>query len=307
VNIAAAVVNCTRISAVHPGGFPIGRTFILTLVALVAFASNSLLCRLALGHHLIDPAAFTGIRIASGALVLALLAWIERNRRRGVTATARALTRAGWRSGLLLFAYAIAFSFAYVTLTAATGALILFAAVQATIILGAIGSGERLRWTEWCGLGVAMAGLVYLTLPGLSAPPAGGCALMLGAGVAWGLYTLRGRGSTAPLRETSRNFLCAAPLALAAAVITRGHLHVSPAGIAYAVASGMVASGLGYVVWYAALRGLTVARAATVQLAVPVIAALGAVAFLSEHVGVRLMVAAGLILGGIGLAVVPRR
>jgi len=303
VNIPAAVVNCTRISAVHPGGFPIGRTFILTLVALVAFASNSLLCRQALGRHLIDPAAFTGIRIASGALVLALLAWIEHNRRRGVTATGRS----GWRSGLLLFAYAIAFSFAYMTLTAATGALILFAAVQVTIILGALGSGERLRWTEWCGLAVAMAGLVCLTLPGLSAPPAGGCALMLVAGIAWGFYTLRGRGSTAPLSETSRNFLCAVPPALAAAVIMRGHLHVSWPGIAYATASGMVASGLGYVVWYAALRGLTASRAATVQLAVPVIAALGGVAFLSEHVGVRLMVAASLILGGIGLAVVPRR
>jgi drug/metabolite transporter (DMT)-like permease len=239
------------------------------------------------------------VRIASGALVLALL-----NRRsRGA---ALSPTRAGWRSGLFLFAYAVAFSFAYVTLTAATGALILFAAVQATIIIGALISGERLRGMEWCGLAVAMGGLVYLTLPGLSAPPTVGCALMLGAGVAWGFYTLRGRGSAAPLRDTSRNFACAVPPAAILVLLAHNHLHASAPGLGLAIASGMIASGIGYVVWYAALRGLTATRAAMVQLAVPVIAALGAVAFLSEHVGMRLVVSAGLILGGIGLAALRR-
>jgi drug/metabolite transporter (DMT)-like permease len=206
----------------------------------------------------------------------------------------------------MLFAYAVAFSFAYVTLTAATGALILFGAVQATIIIGAISSGERLRVFEWSGLTLAIGGLVYLTLPGLSAPPAAGCALMLGAGVAWGFYTLRGRGSAAPLRDTARNFLGALPPALVTVSLMHGHLRASSRGIAYALASGMLASGIGYVVWYAALRGLTAARAALVQLAVPVIAALGAVAFLSEHVGVRLVISACMILSGIGLALVRR-
>jgi drug/metabolite transporter (DMT)-like permease len=278
----------------------------LTLVALVAFASNSILCRLALGRHLIDPAAFTAIRIASGALALILVAWPERNRRRAASAAVETTTRAGWRSGLFLFAYAIAFSFAYVTLTASTGALILFAAVQATIITGAIAGGIRLRGVEWCGLVVAMAGLIYLTMPGLSAPPVAGCVLMLSAGVAWGLYTLRGRASAAPLADTARNFLCAVPAVALVAAIQHSRLHASPPGIAYAAASGAIASGLGYVAWYAALRGLTAPRAAMVQLAVPIIAALAAIVFLGEHIGVRLMVSAALILGGIALAVIPR-
>jgi drug/metabolite transporter (DMT)-like permease len=283
-----------------------GRTFALTALALVAFASNSILCRLALGHHLIDPAAFTAVRIASGALTLALLAWPQRSRWRPAVTAVEKTSRAGWRSGLLLFAYAIAFSFAYVTLTASTGALILFAAVQATIITGAIAGGVRLHGREWCGLVVAMGGLIYLTMPGLSAPPVIGCVLMLAAGVAWGMYTLRGRGSPAPLADTTRNFLCALPAAMVVAAIQHQHLHAAPAGIAYAALSGSIASGLGYVAWYAALRGLTAPRAAMVQLAVPVIAALAAVALLSEQISVRLITSAALIIGGIALAVVPR-
>ena len=192
------------------------------------------------------------------------------------------------------------------TLTAATGALILFAAVQATIIAGAIANGERPRVLEWCGLALALAGLVYLTLPGLSAPPLAGSMLMLVAGIAWGLYTLRGRGSASPLLDTARNFACAVPGVVIVAIAMHTQLQVSGTGVAYAAASGVIASGLGYVVWYAALRGLTAARAAMVQLAVPVIAALGAVLFLSEEIGARLVVAAGLILGGIALALSTR-
>jgi len=192
------------------------------------------------------------------------------------------------------------------TLTAATGALILFAAVQATIIAGAIANGERPRVLEWCGLALAFAGLVYLTLPGLSAPPLAGSMLMLVAGVAWGLYTLRGRGSASPLLDTARNFACAVPGVVIVAIAMHTQLQVSGTGVAYAAASGVIASGLGYVVWYAALRGLTAARASMVQLAVPVIAALGAVLFLSEEIGARLVVAAGLILGGIALALSTR-
>jgi drug/metabolite transporter (DMT)-like permease len=272
----------------------------------VAFASNSILCRLALGHHLIDPAAFTAVRIATGTLALALLAWPERSRRRNASTAVQRTTRAGWRSGLFLFAYAIAFSFAYVTLTASTGALILFAAVQATIITGAIAGGVRLHASEWCGLVVAMGGLVYLTMPGLSAPPVAGCVLMLSAGVAWGAYTLRGRGSAAPLADTARNFLWALPAVVIAAAIDHRHLHASPAGIAYAGVSGAIASGLGYVAWYAALRALPAPRAAMVQLSVPIIAALAAVVLLSEPISVRLITSAALILGGIALAIAPR-
>lgn len=235
--------------------------------------------------------------------MLALLAWPEHRRAAGA---ATAPTTAGWRSGLFLFAYAICFSFAYMTLTAATGALILFAAVQATIIAGAIANGERPRVLEWCGLALAFAGLVYLTLPGLSAPPLAGSMLMLVAGAAWGLYTLRGRGSASPLLDTARNFACAVPGVVIVAVAMHTRLHGSRTGVAYAAASGVIASGLGYVVWYAALRGLSAARAAMVQLAVPVIAALGAVLFLSEGIGARLVVAAGLILGGIALALSTR-
>lgn len=235
--------------------------------------------------------------------MLALLAWPEHRRAAGA---ATSPTRAGWRSGLFLFAYAICFSFAYMTLTAATGALILFAAVQATIIAGAIANGERPRVLEWCGLALALAGLVYLTLPGLSAPPLAGSMLMLVAGIAWGLYTLRGRGSASPLLDTARNFACAVPGVVIVAIAMHTQLQVSGTGVAYAAASGVIASGLGYVVWYAALRGLTAARAAMVQLAVPVIAALGAVLFLSEEIGARLVVAAGLILGGIALALSTR-
>lgn len=283
----------------------IGRTVILTVLALIAFASNSLLCRVALGHGHIDPAAFTGLRVGSGALVLWLLASLERDRRRSPALRTRP-TRAGWRSGFFLFAYAISFSFAYVTLTAATGALILFAAVQVTVVAGAMRSGERLRAMEWLGLAIALGGLAYLTMPGLAAPPAGGSLLMALAGIAWGFYTLRGRGSVAPLADTARNFLCAVAPSLLVVVLARDDVHVSRAGAVWALASGMVASGGGYVIWYAALRGLTAARAALVQLAVPVIAALGAVVFLSETVSLRLVTAACLILGGIALALTRR-
>jgi drug/metabolite transporter (DMT)-like permease len=299
------VVNCTPIFC-PSRRTAIGRTFILTLGALVAFASNSLLCRLALGGHRIDAGAFTAIRLASGAVVLALLAWPEHIRQRNSALPAAHVMRAGWRSGFLLFAYAIAFSLAYVTLTAATGALVLFTAVQATIVIGAIVGGERPRVAEWCGLALATTGLAYLTLPGLSAPPLAGCALMFLAGVAWGLYTLRGRGSPAPLGDTARNFMCTLPLVAVTALAMRTRMHVSAAGIAYAVLSGALASGLGYVAWYAALRRLTAARAATAQLAVPVIAALGAALFLSEHLDARFVVSAALILGGIALALLNR-
>lgn len=278
-----------------------GRTVTLTLLALSAFASNSILCRLALGPDSVDAVSFTGIRLASGAAMLAVLAAVLPPSR-----STAAPSRAGWRSGLCLFAYAIAFSLAYRTLTAGTGALILFAAVQATVIAGALHAGERLRTRQWAGIGVAMGGLAYLTSPGLASPDPGGSVLMAAAGAAWGLYTLRGRGSATPLSDTSRNFTRAAPMALAVCAAAATSLHITPRGAILAVLSGAVASGLGYVAWYAALRGLDATRAAAVQLSVPALAAFGGVVLLAEPLSLRLVASAALILGGIGLVVFAR-
>ncbi len=275
-------------------------TLLLTAVALVAFASNSILCRLALGAREIDAASFTLVRIASGALTLLL---IRAATARGAAVPAR---RSPWVPAVLLFAYAAPFSFAYLELSAGTGALILFACVQATMLIGALRSGERFRWLEGVGLAIALAGLTYLVSPGLSAPSPLGSGLMAIAGIAWGLYSLRGRGSAEPLADTARNFVWAAPLALLLSLATIRGAHLSPRGIALAVASGALASGLGYTIWFAALRGLTAIRAATVQLTVPVLAAAGGILFLRESITVRIVLSAALILGGVGLALAGR-
>lgn len=265
----------------------------LTLLAMVAFAANSLLCRAALAPGAIDPAGFTLVRLASGAAVLALLA-----RRRA--------SFGDWVSALALFAYAAAFSFAYVRLPAATGALLLFGAVQATMLLAGLAGGERLAPRAIVGLAVAIAGLLALLLPGASMPAPGAALLMLGAGIAWGAYSLRGRGSADPLGETAGNFaratIPAIGLGLAAGALAGPMAAPRPEGLALAVASGALASGLGYAVWYTALRRLSAARAATVQLSVPVIAALGGVVLLAEPITPRLAGAAVAVLGGIALS-----
>ena len=266
----------------------------LTLLALVGFAANSLLCRAALGAGSIDAASFTAIRLAAGALILMLLA---RGRRAG-----------SWASALALFAYAAAFSFAYLRLVTATGALILFATVQATMIGVSVARGERPRVLEWLGIAIAIAGLVVLVLPGLAAPDPLGAALMAVAGASWGIYSLRGRGATDPLAVTADNFLRALPMAALlwlAIPITGGH--VAPRGIALAVASGAIASGVGYTLWYAALPALGAVRAAVVQLTVPVLAAAAGALVLHEVVTLRLAVSTGLILGGIALALVTKQ
>lgn len=272
----------------------------LTGFALVAFAANSVLCRLALGRAAIDAASFTSIRLAAGACMLLLIsAAVERK--------TPAFGRGNAASASLLFLYAAAFSYAYNGLGAGAGALILFGSVQATMILFALVSGERPHALEWAGLGLALAGLVYLVFPGLqSAPPLLSSALMTVAGISWGLYSLRGRGAKSPLAETTKNFVLALPLALFVNLLMRGDAHVSRTGVTLAVLSGALASGVGYVVWYAALRGLTATRAATVQLAVPVLAATGGVLFLSERISLRLLLAACVILGGVGLALLGR-
>jgi drug/metabolite transporter (DMT)-like permease len=265
----------------------------LTALALIAFAGNSLLCRLALAAGAADAASFTAVRLASGALVLGALA--------------RARLRAGsWASAAALFLYAAPFSFAYLRLGAGVGALILFAAVQATMFAWGIRArGERPRAQTWLGMGLALGGLAWLTVPGASAPDPLGASAMAVAGVAWGVYSLRGRGVADPLATTAAAFVRSVPFAalLVGGQAAAGGLHASPRGVALAAASGAVASGLGYTIWYAALRGLTATRAAVLQLLVPVLAALGGVAVLGERPSPRFLVAAAAILGGVALAV----
>jgi drug/metabolite transporter (DMT)-like permease len=276
------------------------RTALLTGLALAAFAANSVLCRLALEGGGIDAASFSTLRLASGAATLVLVAGLTR----GFSPRGRG---GSWLSGALLFLYAVPFSFAYLSLGAGTGALILFGAVQATMIVAALRSGERPRPLEWLGLASAIAGLVYLVSPGLAAPSPGGSALMALAGAAWGLYSLRGRGSVDPVSATTDNFLRSLPFALLVSLLLLSRLEISPMGTWLAMASGAVTSGLGYVIWYAALRGLSATQAATVQLAVPMLAALGGVLLLSERVSLRLVLGGVLILGGVGLALAGRR
>lgn len=273
-----------------------GRTAVCTVLAMIAFAANSLLCRQALGTGAIDAASFTVVRIASGALLLVPLARASRRNGRGASAGT-------WTSAALLFVYAAGFSFAYVTLPVGTGALILFAAVQSTMIAAGLRSGERPAILEWAGLVLALGGLVWLVAPGITAPSPAGSALMAVAGIAWGIYSLRGRGTTDPLGDTAGSFLRAVPMALAVSLMGARAFHASPRGLLLAATSGAIASGLGYVLWYAALRGLTATRAATVQLAVPVLTAAGGVAILGETITGRLVASAALILGGIALAV----
>ncbi|HET7065607.1 MAG TPA: DMT family transporter [Rudaea sp.] len=273
------------------------RVFVLVVLTMIAFAGNSLLCRVALKATRIDAATFTTARIVSGALAL----WLIVRLRDGVHPVA-----GSWRSALALFAYAAAFSLAYVSLPAGTGALLLFGAVQATMIGYGLWRGERMRPRQVLGLASASAGLVVLTLPGISAPPLQGTLLMLGAGIAWGIYSLRGRSGGDPLRATAGNFLRAVPFATALSIAAAQWLSLDYAGIAYAVASGALTSGVGYAIWYTVLPGLRATHAATVQLSVPVIAAVGGIAFLGEQMTLRLLIAAAAILGGIALVVVVR-
>jgi drug/metabolite transporter (DMT)-like permease len=274
-------------------GLGLLRTALLTALALLAFAANSILCRLALGSGSIDAANFTTIRLVSGAVALLLIASLS----------GRASARWNPISAAMLFAYAIAFSFAYRQLTAGTGALLLFGAVQLTMLVIAIGQGERPPVTEWLGLALAAGGLVYLVLPGLHAPPWLGSVLMMAAGVAWGVYSVRGRGATNPVGETARNFALAALPAVALSVLAHLGANISNRGALLAAISGIVTSGVGYVIWYAALPRLTAARAALVQLAVPLLAAASGVALLGETLTPRLVWAGVLILGGIAVAI----
>lgn len=278
------------------------RTVVLTAVTMAAFASNSLLCRAALDGGLSDAASFTTLRLVSGAAVLGLLA---RGRSPSV-----ATSGGGWVAAAALYAYAIGFSLAYLWIPAGTGALLLFGAVQVTMLAAGLWAGERPRPREWIGLLVSLVGLVALTRPGLAQPDPYGTALMLGAGVAWGVYSLKGRGAPGALAANATNFARTVPLALLGSLGALALVppHVSPPGALLALASGALASGLGYALWYAALRGLTATQAAIVQLSVPPLAAGGGVFLLGEDLTTRLVLAGTAILGGIALAVSgPRR
>jgi len=275
------------------------KTILYTAFALVAFAFNSILCRLALQSGEIDAVGFTLIRLVSGAVTLVgiylLLGEKETNTKRG-----------SWLSAFFLFSYAVCFSFAYINLTTATGALVLFGAVQATMIFLALLKGERPKFIEWLGLILALGGLVYLVFPNLSAPPILSSALMAAAGISWGFYTLRGKESVNPLADTTGNFVRAVPMMILTALPLVSQIYASPKGIMFAVLSGAIASGIGYSIWYAALKFHTATRAAILQLSVPVLAGFGGVILLAEIVSARLITATVLIIGGIALAILAR-
>jgi drug/metabolite transporter (DMT)-like permease len=293
------------------------RIFILTLLAMIAFASNSLLCRAALKESSIDPATFTFVRVFSGTLALWLIMSVRTILIVNTTATPlfdgfsssspvtrRSLLQHGnWISAVALFAYAAGFSFAYTSLSAGTGALLLFGAVQAAMILWGLHKGERLNTIQIVGFVVAVTGLIALVLPGLSAPPLTGSILMLGAGVAWGVYSLRGKGERNPAGVTTGNFVRAVPFAAVFSIIFAPWANYNLTGIKYAIISGAVTSGLGYVIWYSALPGLKAASAATVQLSVPVLAATGGILLLGEPITLRYGLASVAVLGGITLVV----
>ena len=274
-------------------------TILLTATAMIAFAANSLLCRRALGAHLIDAASFTAVRLVSGAMFLALLVIVRQRGSLRIAADAIAVGA--------LFTYGIAFSFAYLGLSAGTGALILFGAVQITMIGSGLLKRERLSTLGWSGLVLACAGLAALLAPGVTAPPISNALLMALAGVAWGVYSLRGRKTPDPLRATASNFLWSVPLALLSVPMFAHPPMVSTQGLALAAASGAIASGLGYVIWYAALARLPAIAAASVQLSVPVIAAVGGVLFLGEHASLRLLLSSFAVLGGIALVLRSRQ
>ena len=306
------------------------RVATLTLLAMVAFAGNSLLCRLALKHTSIDAASFTAVRLVSASVILCLLAggW-GLNRHTGLHNGWQSYWQVAWHGGgnwpsaVALFAYAAGFSFAYITLPAATGALLLFGAVQATMIGYGVWAGERLRPWQLAGLALALGGLVALLLPGMAAPPLGSAALMLGAGIAWGVYSLRGKagpkvgiggaggkggpGAGSPTTVTTGNFMRTVPLTLGLSLLMACSASLDGPGVWYGVMSGAMTSGMGYAIWYKVLPALKATSAATVQLSVPVIAAAGGVVLIGEPISSRLVMASIAILAGIALVILNKK
>ncbi|WP_026006178.1 DMT family transporter [Moritella dasanensis] len=275
------------------------KTSLLTGLALIAFAANSVLCRLALGSGAIDASSFTIIRLLSGALVLSIILSMK-GRHKGVS------SKGSWTAGLMLFLYAITFSYAYLSVDTGTGALILFGAVQITMILLSLMSGTRLHISEWAGVIVAFTGFIYLVLPSVTTPSINGLLLMTVSGVAWGVYTLKGRSSKNPLMDTTYNFLRTIPFVVLLVVFTLHNLNYSSEGIMLALLSGAITSGVGYTIWYIALTSLSSTQAAVIQLSVPVIAALGGVMFVSETITTRLIISTAIVLGGILMVILGK-
>jgi len=277
------------------------KTIMLTTLAMLAFAANSVLCRLALGEGSIDAVGFTEIRTLSGALMLLILFFL--------TAKDKSLThlkRPNPLQFLSLTGYMVFFSYAYISLAAGTGALILFGAVQITMFAVAMRQGEHFPPLAWIGIIIAVSGLIYLVSPGLSAPDPVGAILMVIAGISWGIYSLLGRGAANPLNSTMVNFIYASILTTLLTAVMMSDLAITTEGVIYAVLSGAIASGCGYAIWYAALKGLTASRAATVQLTVPAIAAIGGAILLSEDITLRLAIAGIATLGGVGIVLSQR-
>jgi drug/metabolite transporter (DMT)-like permease len=278
---------------------PDARTLTLTAVTLVAFAANSLLTRLALGGKQIDAATFTAVRLASGALVLAVIVRLQ-------AGTWRALAGRGALGPVSLLVYALPFSFAYLHIGAAVGALVLFGVVQLTMIGYGLWRGERPRGLTWLGLGLAAGGLAALTVPDAARPDPFGLLLMAGAGAAWGVYSLAGRTASDPIASNARNFLWTSPVAIAVMLAIGEPSAASRLGVALALVAGGITSGVGYAIWYRALSRLSVTQGSIVQLGVPVIAAVGAVVFLDERLTALLAIAGAAVLTGVGLALISR-
>ncbi len=277
----------------------VARTVALTSIALLCFSANSILCRLALAARLIDPASFTTVRILAAAVMLTASVWLKYRR-------LPRLARARPRSVAAVFVYLVFFSFAYTRLGAATGALVLIAAVQLTMLCLAVLQGERFPLLSWIGFATAIAGVLWLLLPGATAPDPWGATLMAISGVAWGFFTVFARGSDHPEETNASNMLWCVPPALLVNLFWLGGMHWTVAGLVLGIASGAIATGLGYIVWYLALRHLLVTQATIVQLSMPAVVALAGVVFLAEPLTARLLVASAAMLGGIALALVQR-
>lgn len=279
-----------------------GKTLSFTSIALICFAANSVLCRMALGNHEIDANSFTLLRLLSGSVMLLLLSSLSGTSRRQ-PAQQQSTTRGSWLSGYFLFQYAICFSLAYTVLSAATGAIILFAAVQITMIVVSLLKGSRLHYLEWLGVALAFAGFVFLLFPGISAPSPLGFLLMLLSGISWGAYTLRGRRSTAALNDSTWNFIRSLPFILITLVFFWNQMQFNQRGVLLAIASGAIASGVGYAIWYKALTRLSTIQAAVVQLLVPLLTAIAGIVWIAEPISLRLLIASVIILGGILLVI----
>ncbi len=276
----------------HPLKLQTVKTTVLTIFSLIAFAGNSVLCRLALGENQLDAASFTIIRLLSGIVMLLLISQANGSR--------SSLTQQiNWLSSGALFLYAVTFSYAYLSLDTGTGALILFGAVQITMILASSLLGKKLYWAEWLGVAIAFLGFVYLVLPGITTPSFQGFILMTLAGGSWGIYTLQGKNSRQPIADSATNFLYTLPFVLTLLIIELPNSELSQPGIILAILSGAIASGVGYTSWYMAVRNLATVKASVVQLLVPILAALGGILFAGEVISLRLIISSLLILGGI--------